>query len=741
MRPTTPSARFRTNLSIAMLIALVTGCGSYDRSGRYGDISITPVMVAPWWEFRDRLQPKFKLDADELLAKALPKTLATTDRTFRGSSVRTEVLLPNSNFDLSDIGGGEGVGSGDGADASDRKAADLALLETPLGSDHMMLYQLSNALYQEIAMLNSYIMHTTVPDGYAPYVIRLNIGAMIYADDLEADMYSTISFFTGKPSFGGDPTKSDEIPSAGVLVVPMLVTDAIEAAQRQQSRERLIDIATRVSGGIGTVGGDISFAERYNRLQQLIGSDMNSVFQVSRASDNTIRVKMGASNSVPAGNRINNLNQELVGRTLPVTLLVLVPTNYTKSFGTENRENSGDGPVLTAVQRTSFRHPGTGRLYPNKTKLDNKFKRVKESEMVNVYGLADDFTKLYDDFKKSDNRFNSILGKIALAVADNDYRQFVKILECSSTPGLHRVAPVVWTTFVDIFADTDTSVTIISLNDPLKPKLPLASEFEHRLAILDDGKKLIVQIGNGENLSASKIDPKLVVSAGSPDKGVVFAPTSVKVDDSGRTIQLAFPWFDQSLIEPDPKKAKSITYQVVLGLYGKHSENKQGILSVRSEEDSGGFEDHKTYVAQRVVLKKDAKAAKDPVAVTMTTSTAEISGKQGKIDITIKRDAKIDLPKDNAFITIEHASFMGISTDGTQTKIESSIEDGLVVLEAGKLKIDIAKFGKKVKEGKTYSFSVMVNQMAINKDVVLKLEIKSVKDVSSSVTVNRVEGP
>lgn len=730
MRPTTPSARFRTNLSIAMLIALVTGCGSYDRSGRYGDISITPVMVAPWWEFRDRLQPKFKLDADELLAKALPKTLATTDRTFRGSSARTEVLLPNSNFDLSDIGGGEGVGSGDGADASDRKAADLPLLETPLGSDHMMLYQLSNALYQEIAMLNSYIMHTTVPDGYAPYVIRLNIGAMIYADDLEADMYSTISFFTGKPSFGGDPTKSDEIPSAGVLVVPMLVTDAIEAAQRQQSRERLIDIATRVSGGIGTVGGDISFAERYNRLQQLIGSDMNSVFQVSRASDNTIRVKMGASNSVPAGNRINNLNQELVGRTLPVTLLVLVPKDYVNYIQSDDCEEPGVGAVLTAVQRTSFRNPKTGRLLRNKTDLGNKFLRVKDSEMVKVYGLESDFVKLYKNFNETENRFETYLGKIALAVADNDYQRFVEVLEWASTPGLQRVAPVVWTTFVDIFADTDTSVTTISLSESHTPALPLIPDEGTKLAVLDDGKSLTVLIGGGKNLSASKIESRLIVSAESLDKPVVFSPNSVKVDTTGRTIQLAFPWFDQSLIEPDAKKAKNVEYAVHLGLYADHSENTESSLVSSTP-----------IAAQRVVLKKDAKAAKDPVAVTMTTSTAEISGKQGKIDITIKRDAKIDLPKDNAFITIEHASFMGISTDGTQTKIESSIEDGLVVLEAGKLKIDIAKFGKKVKEGKTYSFSVMVNQMAINKDVVLKLEIKSVKDVSSSVTVNRVEGP
>lgn len=740
---TTHKNWYAASLIVFLSLVFLAGCSGRDRSGRYGDVSITPVMVAPWWEFRERLQPKFKLDADELLAKALPKTQSTSDKTLNSTSISTSIVVPNSTFDLSKIAGGESVGSGDAASVGDRKAADLPTLDTPIQSDQMMLYQLASALYQEIAMLNSYVMYTSAQDGYTPYVVRLNIGAMIYSDDLEADMYCTIGFFTGKQSFSGQLPEISSLDDKGVLVVPMLVTDAIEAAQRSQSRERLVDIATRVAGGIGSVGGDISFANRYNRLQQLIGADMNSVFQVSRASDNTIRVKMGAANSVPRGNGINRLNQELVGRTLPVTLLILVPEEYISGA-------DGD-PVLTAVQRTTYRDPKTGRLLHLGTNLTEKFKRVQKSELVEVYGLENEFALLLTNYKKmstlGNSRFDSHLGKIALAVADNNYREFVEELKCANASGLRRVAPVVWTTFVDVFADTDTSVTALSLRPPHVPSLPAEQSSDVSLALLDDGKSLSVQIGGGKNLGSPHISAVLRVEH-EDGKVTEVAPTTLAIDANGRSVSLKFPWFDATLIAGKASNASKLKYSVLLNLHTSYSENTKG--------ESGFIPQRETqfvlrgYPVKRVVLKNDSKSTSNPIALTLSTNTKHISGQIAEIDLRIKRDAKIELPAKDAFITISHASLTGIRVDATSnTDIKKISADpdvqttlnSLVSFTGGKIKINVDKIKEALPAGKTLVVTASINQTALNKPVGFQLATQSTKDAKSTIEVPVVQGP
>jgi hypothetical protein len=223
-----------------------------------------------------------------------------------------------------------------------------------LSLDPMMRYLMATALYQEVHLINHYIADaaTRDPGQYDPYVVRLQVSLLPLKRNESVDAYTTIALFNGKSAtlpyddfdnavvnqkeikreFDTSWFKAPEIPKRKVpgvndggftanltpVVIPLLVTDDLEAMAHSRSLEDLQKLSLAVSimlhganagGGLDTVN---------DKVQTVLGKDYNSVFTVARASDNAVRVRFGAQLTA-------NSHYAMIPQTHNVTLLILVP--------------------------------------------------------------------------------------------------------------------------------------------------------------------------------------------------------------------------------------------------------------------------------------------------------------------------------------------------------------------------------------------------------------------------------
>ena len=121
----------------------------------------------------------------------------------------------------------------------------------------------------------------------------------------------------------------------------MLVTDDIERALKSSAAEVARQIGLALSASIHGVGGGFDLNKVNESLKTISGQDINSRLTVTRLSDNTIYVRIGASNESTA-------ELSLVGQTYNVSLLILVPREY---FSDNNPK-----PQIQVVMSNELRH-------------------------------------------------------------------------------------------------------------------------------------------------------------------------------------------------------------------------------------------------------------------------------------------------------------------------------------------------------------------------------------------------
>ena len=104
-------------------------------------------------------------------------------------------------------------------------------------------------------------------------------------------------------------------------VIPMLVSDSLEAANYARSQEMLMRLALGISAMVQGAELSAEFDSSLNKLKAATSNDLNSLFSVARVSPNSLRVRMGAyRQGVEA--------YTMVPRTHTVSVLLLVPKDY-----------------------------------------------------------------------------------------------------------------------------------------------------------------------------------------------------------------------------------------------------------------------------------------------------------------------------------------------------------------------------------------------------------------------------
>jgi hypothetical protein len=124
------------------------------------------------------------------------------------------------------------------------------------------------------------------------------------------------------------------------VVVPLVATDSLEGTAESIAAEQLRQASLALSATAGAFGGGASLQKGFNRLVNSEATALNSLYSISRDSENTVSIRIGA---MRFGRRY-----EMVPRTVQSTLLLLVPRELT-------------GRMIDLVSRPSFNNARTGQ--------------------------------------------------------------------------------------------------------------------------------------------------------------------------------------------------------------------------------------------------------------------------------------------------------------------------------------------------------------------------------------------
>lgn len=418
-------------LSACLLLSACLGLGRQEgpkTTLEAGTTSVAVTFVAPWDDFVDSLSPGFTITGDKALERVLPTTARQDRRQLRAFAASLGVGVPQSfstsiHTNAVDEEGKETTTSSRTRERKPGKAPEAAVSSVPgdrtaeepqglsaevLENDPLLQYQTASSLFQEIRFLNNQLRFAPMHEGYTPYIIRLQLNVTPFWRDLEYDVYSTISFFSGRAATNSqnpsasqtnDQSLEKKQPTRMPIVVPLLVSDNLEGSNSQRLRNTIRELGLALNFLSTGVAGNLSLKSLNERLENIIGTDLNSLLNVSRVNDNTIQVRLGAAVQPSANGR-----HAQIPRNHNISVLVLFPDPPPGGANTQ---------TALITSRTDFRSIKNGKFLPTadsrgyhtqrKTILEWFYKNCFSDE--NFYKEANNLVEQveernYDKFKK-----------------------------------------------------------------------------------------------------------------------------------------------------------------------------------------------------------------------------------------------------------------------------------------------------------------------------------------------------
>jgi hypothetical protein len=336
--------------SLITLIAALSGCKTappsrqnIDTSNLYiddvGSVRVAVVSVAPWSTYAQALQPKFNITSEDAFNKAIANTkiesLSTLSKTL--AKVRAGLEQSTTTTTTTTTSDSDDNTSRSTTSTDETKPGTLPAAVTNTGNapaqklgaspstnidvEPRLHYRAATALYQEVQLLDRYIDDAVRREGYAPYLVRIQINLMPVRRNLPLDAYVNMTFFSGNPK--------DESDTDTVAVVPLISTDSHESALSSTIAKNITDIGLSISA-LSNNAAAIELGKLYERLSDDLGRNLNNTFTVGRLSENSVRIRIGALWQ-------QSTQYSMVPRTESVTLLVLVPKQRAKHSNANKR--------------------------------------------------------------------------------------------------------------------------------------------------------------------------------------------------------------------------------------------------------------------------------------------------------------------------------------------------------------------------------------------------------------------
>jgi len=530
------------------------------------------------------------------LAVGLPQTSTTGSQAVTSATTNTQSIASGVTTNNSSVASGNssaltnttapgvvptvptGVPTGATLPAAGGIAGDI-------GIDPLLKYYAAESLFQAVRNMNAEVQNVVSEDCFVPYLVQLKLAVMPYQRHLPYDIHARIGFFPADlradpdakdPKVQKDPclevnknTGTFDEKADGPRVIPLLVTDDIERAMTSRAVEVARQIGLALSGMVHGVGGNVGASAASQDVQSISGQDIDSTFTVTRQSDNTLYVRIGASNEGTAG-------YALVGQTHDISVLVLVPRTY---FG--RSEDKPGSMQLNFVTHTQFRDAETGAILPD---MDKDVLEAQEDDAMKGF-LENGYDAMgLPEWNKIDVELrHGVVKGLLAAIQDNDIDHFADVMcdlgrapllpdaakkqlkghrllpsfDCSKPDNMETVSELaesLWTRLSLLLTDSAYKSSYLMLYPPAAlnisgPQPPGAKAGdsppgEIPVTAFDDKETLQVSLQNSDGMSAFAASVRLDMTYQDGDKKkriVSFLPTAMNQDPTSHLLSLTFP--------------------------------------------------------------------------------------------------------------------------------------------------------------------------------------------------------
>lgn len=375
-------------------------------------VQVAPISISRWEDNVQRLQPNFSMTEATALSLAVPRTSISQNATASVQSASLQLGLPTSTTTASGLQStASGSTSGQGANGSTSasstqgqttgngvttsnastsntsttttstttmsttdgtttqtisvqrgpgtapssplpaiSAPNASTLTGPTGTiamDPFLTYKAGAAVFDEVAMLNTFVLNAAQRRGYVPYLARIQVSLAPLAHYMRYDAYVNMSLFSSC-----DVEYRNSIGNP-VIVVPLLVTDDVESGQSTKIASLMRQLGLALGGTVSNVALQAAVASLKSEIDAELANDFNSLYMVSRVTENTIRLRFGAATNAKSG-------YAMLTQTHDVSVLLLV-----KKSDTPETPQCGT-PQVAIHTATQLRDASTGKeLAPN----------------------------------------------------------------------------------------------------------------------------------------------------------------------------------------------------------------------------------------------------------------------------------------------------------------------------------------------------------------------------------------
>lgn len=676
-----------------------------------GFAHVSVLSVAPWHEIEGMLQPSFDLTPEDARQRALPVT------------VRWEEKLMLAL--IGKVGVGADKPATPNAETKDQPGfKDWDKFEA--ANNPMLEYQLANALYQEVQILNNYVRYAAQSKDCEAFLVRLQVSIMPLAHDMPYDTYVNIGFMTEPEHLRkvmkrdlettseinreirdrlcaqADPKRNtpqqdlDKLCKDSATVfqrtdpmfslnckddkrcsdisdtpkaIPLLVTDSLEAAQTLTSAKLLMQAAAAVKRSFegDAVGAELGAALDKERTKGR--KDLTSTMTVTRVWDNFLRARFGAV-------RTDEKTYAMVPRNHNISILLLVPRCMFV----------GDKAQMVVTSSADFADAFTGKLLPVNT-VDGAKTLKKLAAAYTKEDIADSDIDKIASYQQNQSQLGMqqhvswiMQGKPAQTEISKDKNSNAEG-KPTIDPELLRINentwPWLWHDFASEHQYAQTQKTFLTLG-----KQPPPSFDQNQTPMLvDDGKEIVAYV------SGAKLMPgeyRAFLKKG----GKCLPANHIVGGNKARRLQIAFPSLVRSGLA-DTQKSKYLPSQQVAKAEGWK-------LVIRDKMDASGCLTESASIASFDTIYAHHTRLSGEDLVLLLPSSSSITETASGGDLTLLVYFQPPLGGDDVFLRMEGATLDKANSDlGDALKFEQ--EGKFKVVGSGKVSLRLTKLGKAVK--------------------------------------------
>lgn len=529
----------------------------FDYHDEAGSILVSVIAVQNWEMAKKQLEVSFPIDAATALEMAIPITQRGEQEIVDAFSAALKIGLPTKTFSQTKTTTQEGEqspttnttrteteASGDASTAPAHQVSTIPekavptekIAATDLGRDSLLLHRNAQTLYQAIQLINNRIESAPIRENYEAYVVTIQVSLIPYARMSPYDAYLTLSIFESD-------TKTNPIPKTPVIV-PLIVTDNLEAAGLSDSSNKLRQFGFGLAGLLGNVSILPNFDKLSQDLERSLSEQYNSLITVGRLAPETFQARLGAISQ-------GKDHFAMVPRTHDLSMLVLIPDEAFR----------GNKTALVDLKGVvDLRNTFTGTILPDRSEAYDRLRSDID------YYLGSD--KKFDDLK-SKPRSSSITKfekEILDLAAQGEYANFISKIHNRAISSNYKEAYTIlkdlhnldtmWVDLMRVWLGGKYISDKIEFRKPKKKNPPTSLAGSETVIFEDDGNAISTTFQYPKGADALKIEGRLVAKI--DGKRYNFLASSST--PSERSLAFSFP--SLSKLHLTPRETDSIFLEV-----------------------------------------------------------------------------------------------------------------------------------------------------------------------------------